>query len=174
MRMTTKSLYANYLLPAIFLNPILFLHSLNTILSRILPPVHVAGTLQPPPYSDLGPSGCHPHLDVHYSDNLCWSYTVVMVLAQLFAFDRVTQVRSAKREWMEERLEEREQATERSRGEESNWTAKGQANGGSAREGKVAANGSAAERMSRGALKSPGRPVWREDSSSGNDSLPPN
>ena len=96
--MTAKSLYANYLLPAIFLNPILFLHSLNTILSRILPPIQVMGSFQPPPYSDLGPSACHPHLDVHYSDNLCWSYTIVMVIAQLFAFDRVTQVRSEKSE----------------------------------------------------------------------------
>ncbi|KAL8941641.1 MAG: hypothetical protein Q9211_001736 [Gyalolechia sp. 1 TL-2023] len=78
-----------YLLPAIFLNPVLFLHGLNTILSRIIPPVIVAGPIQPPPYSTLGPSANHPHLDVHASENLCWSYTLVMLCAQLMAFVRV-------------------------------------------------------------------------------------
>ncbi|KAL8939887.1 MAG: hypothetical protein Q9216_003108 [Gyalolechia sp. 2 TL-2023] len=78
-----------YLLPAIFLNPVLFLHGLNTILSRIIPPVVVAGPIQPPPYSTLGPSANHPHLDVHASENFCWSYTLVMLCAQLMAFVRV-------------------------------------------------------------------------------------
>lgn len=88
----------SYLLPAIFLNPVLFLHSLNTILSRILPPIVVSATAQPPPYSDRGPSACHPHLDIHSSESFCWSYTIVMVCAQLMAFGRVSQCREEGRE----------------------------------------------------------------------------
>lgn len=88
----------SYLLPAIFLNPVLFLHTLNTILSRILPPIVVSATTQPPPYSDLGPSACHPHFDIHSSESFCWSYTIVMVCAQLMAFGRVSRCREQGRE----------------------------------------------------------------------------
>lgn len=88
----------SYLLPAIFLNPVLFLHSLNTILSRILPPIVASATTQPPPYSTLGPSACHPHLNMHSSESFCWSYTIVMVCAQLMAFGRVSQCREEGRE----------------------------------------------------------------------------
>ena len=83
----------SYLLPAIFLNPILFLHSLNTILSRILPPINIFEAVQHPPFSTLGPSAFFPHLDVHSSDRFCWSYTILMVCAQLFAYDRISQCR---------------------------------------------------------------------------------
>jgi len=87
-----------YLIPAILLNPVLFLHSLNTILSRILPPIVAAVPTQPSPYSALGPSANYPHLDIHASDNLCWSYTAVMVCAQLVAFGSVSQAREEGRE----------------------------------------------------------------------------
>ena len=92
------ALSTSYLLPAIFLNPVLFLHGLNTILSRIIPPVVVAESVQPPPYSAFGPSANHPHLDVHASDNLCWSYTLVMICAQLMAFGRVHRLREESKE----------------------------------------------------------------------------
>lgn len=93
------ALSTSYLLPAIFLNPVLFLHGLNTILSRIIPPIlEVRMPVQPPPYSTFGPSANHPHLDVHASDNLCWSYTVVMVCAQLMAFGRVHRLREEGKE----------------------------------------------------------------------------
>ncbi|KAL8969747.1 MAG: hypothetical protein Q9183_001853 [Haloplaca sp. 2 TL-2023] len=92
------SLSTSYLLPAVFLNPVLFLHGLNTILSRIVPPIAVASSVQPPPYSTFGPSGMHPHLDIHASDNLCWSYAVVMICAQLMAFGRVHRLREEGRE----------------------------------------------------------------------------
>ena len=87
-----------YLIPAILLNPVLFLHSLNTILSRILPPIVAAVPIQPSPHSPLGPSANYPHLDIHASDNLCWSYTAVMVCAQLVAFGSVSQAREEGRE----------------------------------------------------------------------------
>ncbi|KAL8812653.1 MAG: hypothetical protein Q9223_007238 [Gallowayella weberi] len=92
------ALSTSYLLPAIFLNPVLFLHGLNTILSRIIPPILDQGPIQPPPYSTFGPSAKYPHLDVHASDNLCWSYTVVMICAQLMAFGRVQRLRAEGKE----------------------------------------------------------------------------
>ena len=97
----------SYLLPAILLNPVLFLHSLNTILSRILPPIITATTVQPAPYSTLGPSANHPHVDMHTSDNLCWSYTVLMVCAQLVAFGSVSQSRAEGKEKQERKEEKR-------------------------------------------------------------------
>ncbi|KAI4276307.1 MAG: hypothetical protein LQ337_002574 [Flavoplaca oasis] len=93
------ALSTSYLLPAIFLNPVLFLHGLNTILSRIISPIlEVSMPVQPPPYSTFGPSANHPHLDVHASDNLCWSYTVVIICAQLMAFGRVHRLREEGKE----------------------------------------------------------------------------
>ncbi|MCJ1395554.1 hypothetical protein MMC18_008440 [Xylographa bjoerkii] len=107
------ALTTTYLIPAILLNPILFLHSLNTILSRILPPIVAAVPIQPSPYSTLGPSANYPHLDVHASDNLCWSYTVVMVCAQLVAFGSVSQAREEGRERRERTREREERRTAR-------------------------------------------------------------
>ena len=92
------SLTSTYLFPAVCLNPILFLHCLNTILSRILPPIVAAEPVQPPPYTPLGPSPNHPHLDVHQSDNLCWSYTLVIVLAQLYTYTGISSHRTKRKE----------------------------------------------------------------------------
>ena len=101
------SLTTSYLIPAICLNPILFLHSVNTILSRILPPVIAATAIQPAPYSRLGPSAAYPHLDFHSSEHLCWSYTAVIVCAQLFAFGKVSQSREERREQRERKKQGR-------------------------------------------------------------------
>lgn len=114
------SLTSTYLVPAIFLNPVLFLHSVNTILSRMLPPVAAAGTVQPPPYSPLGPSANYPHLDVHASDNFCWSYTIVMVLAQLFAFSNISSHREARQERKERRETPRQASIEQESSEKMN------------------------------------------------------
>jgi hypothetical protein len=100
------SLGTTYLLAALLLNPVLFLHSVNTILSRILPPIAAASAIQPPPYSNFGPSASHPHLDVHASRNICWSYTCLMVCAQVVAFGKVSRRRAEGRERKERRKEE--------------------------------------------------------------------
>jgi len=92
------SLSTSYLLPAILLNPVLFLHSLNTILSRVLPPTVVASPIQPPPYSKLGPSANHPHLDIHASETLCWCYTVLIMIVQMIVFGRINNLREKRRE----------------------------------------------------------------------------
>ncbi|KAL9099367.1 MAG: hypothetical protein Q9163_005128 [Psora crenata] len=99
------SLSTSYILPAIVLNPILFLHSLNALLARLLPPIMIDATVQPPPYYARGPSAEHPHLDIHASDRLCWGYTVLMVCAQLVAFRRV----SIRREEKEQRARRRKE-----------------------------------------------------------------
>ncbi|KAL9124565.1 MAG: hypothetical protein Q9217_006113 [Psora testacea] len=99
------SLSTSYVLPAIILNPILFLHSLNTLLARILPPIIVDAAVQPPPYYARGPSAEHPHLNIHASDSLCWGYTVFMVCAQLVVFGRVSMRREERRERARRRKE---------------------------------------------------------------------
>jgi len=99
------SLSTSYILPAIFLNPVLFLHSVNAILARILPPIIIDAAVQPPPYYSRGPSAEHPHINVHASERLCWSYTVFMVCAQLVAFRRVSMHREARRERVRRRKE---------------------------------------------------------------------
>ena len=83
------ALSKNYLVPGLLLNPILFLWSVNTILSRLLPPIVVDAVVQPPPFYPLGPSAEHPHLDIHSSERICWSYTAFIVCANLAAFGRV-------------------------------------------------------------------------------------
>lgn len=93
------SISTSYILPAIFLNPVLFLHGLNSILSRILPPIVIpAATVQRPAYSMLGPAATHQHIDIQNSENLCLGYTFVMICAQLVAYDRVMKVREAGKE----------------------------------------------------------------------------
>ncbi|KAL2038008.1 hypothetical protein N7G274_009228 [Stereocaulon virgatum] len=97
----------NYIVPGLLLNPVLLLWSINTILSRCLPPLLVNAATQPPPYYAFGPSAEHPHIDVHASESLCWSYTAFIVCANLAAFGRV----SGRREESKERAKlKKEQA----------------------------------------------------------------
>ena len=92
------ALQRNYLVPGLLLNPILFLWSVNTILSRLLPPIVVNAAVQPPPFYPLGPSAEHPHIDIHSSERICWSYTAFIVCANLAAFGRVNGRRQEARE----------------------------------------------------------------------------
>lgn len=87
----------SYIIPAIFLNPVIFIHGVNTILSRILPPVVAASPIQPPAYSMFGPAAVHQHVDVQSSENLCWTYTIFMICAQLVAYNNVSQRREETR-----------------------------------------------------------------------------
>ena len=87
-----------YIIPAILLNPVIFLHGMNTILSRILPPVVAASPIQPPAYSAFGPAALHQHVDVQSSENLCWTYTIFMICAQLLAYNNVSLRREEHRE----------------------------------------------------------------------------
>ena len=72
--MTSLMDFYQLLFPTIFLNPILFLHGLNAILSCFLPTLsHYDSRVQ-------------PHVDVHANEHLCWGYTAVIVWAQYAAF----------------------------------------------------------------------------------------
>ncbi|KAI9668952.1 MAG: hypothetical protein M1817_005175 [Caeruleum heppii] len=118
-----SSITSTYLLPAVFLNPVLLLHTFNTILSRLLPVTTTSSLLPgdtlPPSLPTWGPHPTAPHFDVHAHDNLCWSYTVFMVGVQLVAFGRVSGAREAgrerrrkeklrKEEWQREQEQEQE------------------------------------------------------------------
>ena len=83
----------SYIVPAVFLNPVLFLLSLNITLSRVLPPVNVDAAEQSSPQFTFGPSAQHPHLNIHTSETLCWSYTFLIVCVQLAAFGKVSECR---------------------------------------------------------------------------------
>lgn len=71
------------ILPSIFLNPVLFLHSLNTILTKLLPPLN-----------GYDGNSAQPHLDIHASESLCWGYTALIVWAQVAAFLRIDRLRA--------------------------------------------------------------------------------
>jgi len=92
------SLSTSYIIPAIFLNPIILLHGLNTIFSRTLPPIAIAGPIQRPPYSMYGPAAVRQHFDVQSSEILCWGYTIIMICAQLIAYGQISQRRVERKE----------------------------------------------------------------------------
>lgn len=96
------SLTSTYLLPAILLNPILVLQSLNTLITHWAPAsfplVEAAATSPHPKIAYLGPPpGVAPFLDVHASEHLCWSYTLLMVIVQLLAFGQVHNTRDRRK-----------------------------------------------------------------------------
>ncbi|KAG9237775.1 hypothetical protein BJ875DRAFT_369284 [Amylocarpus encephaloides] len=92
------SISSSYLIPAIVLNPAFILHLINTFVSHCVPPPPTASRSLHPTFEKLGPlPGSTPYLDMHADDQLCWGYTVVMVIVQVLAFGRVQDNRSAKK-----------------------------------------------------------------------------
>ncbi|KAH8678840.1 hypothetical protein BGZ60DRAFT_468225 [Tricladium varicosporioides] len=85
------SISSTYLLPAIILNPAFILHLINTFVSHWVPPSPTVSHSPHPFMESIGPlPGSTLYLDMHESDQLCWGYTVIMVLVQVFAFGRVS------------------------------------------------------------------------------------
>ena len=107
IRPTMSSLTATYVLPALLLNPVFILHTVNTIVSRI-PHTLPASAIATAPLPPLGPHATLPYFDMHANDSLCWSYTAVMVGAQLLAFGRVSGVREAGRRKRADQLQRQE------------------------------------------------------------------
>ena len=104
---TMTSITRNYLLPAILLNPVLLLHTVNTIVARI--PTTLASSATPPEAMPFyGPTATSPYFDMHANDNMCWSYTIFMVGVQLVAFGKVSGNREAGRQLKAELLKEDE------------------------------------------------------------------
>jgi hypothetical protein len=84
------TLSTTYLLPAILLNPAFILHLINTFVSHMVPPPLTVSHSPHPFMESIGPvPGSKPYLDMHANDQLCWRYTVLMVIVQLLAFGRV-------------------------------------------------------------------------------------
>lgn len=80
----------SYLVPAILLNPAFILHLFNTFTSYFVPPPYTVSVSPHPFMESLGPlPGTKLAIDVHANEQLCWSYTAVMVLVQCLAFGRV-------------------------------------------------------------------------------------
>jgi hypothetical protein len=87
-----------YLLPAIILNPAFILHLINTFFSHYMPPPPTISYSPHPFMESLGPlPGTTLALDMHANDQLCWGYTAIMVIAQVFAFGKVSDNRIARK-----------------------------------------------------------------------------
>ncbi|PMD36030.1 hypothetical protein L207DRAFT_99427 [Hyaloscypha variabilis F] len=103
------NLSTSYLLPAVLLNPAFILHLINTYVSHMSPPPLTISHSPHPIMESLGPlPGSEPYLDMHADDKLCWRYTIVMVIVQLFSFIRVSDNRVRRRSAREAAKLERE------------------------------------------------------------------
>ena len=103
------NLSTSYLLPAVLLNPAFILHLINTYVSHMWPPPLTISHSPHPIMESLGPlPGSDPFLDMHADDKLCWRYTIVMVIVQLFSFIRISDNRGRRRSAREAAKLERE------------------------------------------------------------------
>jgi hypothetical protein len=103
------NLSTSYLLPAVLLNPAFILHLINTYVSHMWPPPLTISHSPHPFMESLGPlPGSTLYLDMHADDKLCWRYTIVMVIVQLFSFIRVSDNRVRRRSAREAAKLERE------------------------------------------------------------------
>lgn len=96
----------SYLVPAILLNPAFVLHLFNTFISHWMPPPYTPSVSPHPFMESLGPlPGTKIAVDVHANEQLCWSYTAVMVVIQCLAFGKVQDNRVRRRSAKAARLE---------------------------------------------------------------------
>ena len=103
------NLSTSYLVPAVLLNPAFILHLINTYVSHMWPPPLTISHSPHPFMESLGPlPGSDPFLDMHADDQLCWRYTIVMVIVQLFSFIRISDNRVRRRSAREAAKLERE------------------------------------------------------------------
>ena len=93
------SLSTSYLLPAIFLNPSVFLHLLNTAISHLRHAPSAPSISPHPRLEGLGPlPGSTLYFDMHANDKLCWKYTTLMVIVQILVVWKVQENRGKERE----------------------------------------------------------------------------
>lgn len=103
------SLSSSYLLPAILLNPAFVLHLINTYVSHMWPPPLTVSHSPHQTMQSLGPlPGSTLYLDMHADEQLCWRYTIGMVVVQLLAFLRVSDNRQRRKSAREAAKLERE------------------------------------------------------------------
>ncbi|TVY38379.1 hypothetical protein LOCC1_G006484 [Lachnellula occidentalis] len=92
------SLSSTYLIPALIFNPAFILHLINTFVSHFVPSPPTVSHSPHPVMEHLGPvQGTTLYMDMHDDDQLCWKYTAVMVVVQLFAFGRVSEKRGQRK-----------------------------------------------------------------------------
>jgi hypothetical protein len=89
------SLTSTYLLPAVLLNPVVILHGFNTFMSHVTPAATVVvSTSQHQWLENLGPVSARGYyLDVHSNEQLCWGYTMLIVVVQILAYGTVSDER---------------------------------------------------------------------------------
>ncbi|KAJ8058040.1 hypothetical protein OCU04_013213 [Sclerotinia nivalis] len=108
-------LSTTYLLPGILLNPAFVLHLMNTFMSHLLPPPPTMSTSPHPIFESLGPlPGSQWAFDMHEDDALCWRYTAVMVIIQMWVFGRVSGNRVSMKDARAVRIERERVRRERS------------------------------------------------------------
>lgn len=86
------SFTSSYLVPAVFLNPIVILHAINTYASHYIPSAMRAFPSKSlyKGFEMLGPPGNQaPYLDMHQDNVLCLKYTALMVVVQVLAYAKV-------------------------------------------------------------------------------------
>jgi hypothetical protein len=90
----STSLSSTYLIPAVLLNPVVILHGFNTFCSHFVYTALPVSTSQHQWLENLGPAFAPgPYFDVHANDQLCWGYTILMVLVQVLAYGTVNDTR---------------------------------------------------------------------------------
>ncbi|TVY34496.1 hypothetical protein LSUB1_G006156 [Lachnellula subtilissima] len=100
------SLTSTYLIPALLCNPAFILHLINTFASHFLPSPPTLSHSPHPFMETLGPvPGTTLYMDMHDDEQMCWKYTAVMVVVQLFAFGRVSEKRGQRKARRAARLE---------------------------------------------------------------------
>jgi len=81
---------SSYFLPAVILNPVVMLHAVNTYFAYTFPPTLSVSASPHSTIGKFGPSpGSAPYFDVHSSDQVCWTYTIIMVIAQVLTYIKV-------------------------------------------------------------------------------------
>ncbi|ATZ55411.1 hypothetical protein BCIN_12g00100 [Botrytis cinerea B05.10] len=108
-------LSTTYLIPGILLNPAFVLHLINTFISHLVPPPSTMSASPHPIFESLGPlPGSQWALDMHEDDALCWRYTAVMVVIQMWIFGRVSGNRISMKDAKAVRIERERARRERS------------------------------------------------------------
>ncbi|KAM0316553.1 hypothetical protein ACHAO8_003087 [Botrytis cinerea] len=108
-------LSTTYLIPGILLNPAFVLHLINTFISHLVPPPSTMSASPHPIFESLGPlPGSQWALDMHEDDALCWRYTAVMVVIQMWIFGRVSGNRISMKDTKAVRIERERARRERS------------------------------------------------------------
>ncbi|TEY50328.1 hypothetical protein BOTCAL_0278g00140 [Botryotinia calthae] len=108
-------LSTTYLIPGILLNPAFVLHLINTFISHLVPPPSTLSASPHPIFESLGPlPGSQWALDMHEDDALCWRYTAVMVVIQMWIFGRVSGNRISMKDAKAVRIERERARRERS------------------------------------------------------------